>query len=41
MTYRDNIVTISGVLRIYSGGGEQFQLKTEGRQNGDLEAVAP
>jgi hypothetical protein len=29
-------------LRIFSGGGvQQIQLRTEGRENGDLEAVAP
>jgi hypothetical protein len=26
---------------ICSGGGQQIQLKTEGRENGDLGAVAP
>jgi hypothetical protein len=34
----------SGVPRIFSGGGggvQQIQLRTEGRENGDLGAVAP
>jgi hypothetical protein len=31
----------SGVARNFFGGVQQIQLRTEGRENGDLGAVAP
>jgi hypothetical protein len=37
------LVEASGVPRIFFGGGgrrQQFQLRTEGKKNGDLGAVA-
>jgi hypothetical protein len=35
------MAVFSSVPRIFSGGVQQIQLRTEGRQNGDLGAVAP